>query len=713
MSLSVSNLVRVTISLSPQAAATRSFGVLMIAGDSNVISGAERFRTYISYEGVAVDFGVDAPESLAAALYFGQTPKPATLMIGRWLRIATAGENIGGILSASEQVIANWQAISSGGFVIHIDGVTKTLTALDFTGATNLNGVASIINGALTGGSIAWNGTNFVVSSATTGDGASATGTITLNTNPSYGVRAQGTITLSGQPSNGDTVTIKGTVVTFVTATPTGNQVQIDGGGDDLVTAQNLQTFLQASADVNLSANLYGTIGLITTITARAYGTAGNSYGLLKSGSNIAVSGATLSGGVAADTLTVNGTAFTFVANGPSGNQILVGPTAAATAANVQSTLATSLDSNVELGTYSLSGTVITVTAAAAGTAGNSFTLVKSSSHISLSGATLSGGATPSSVGFATVGSGTDISALLKLTSATSQALVAGYDAESPVECAAVFANMSAAWYGLMFNASVQPTDDQNIAVCAFIEALDLKRMFGVTITNTNVLSSLISTDLASRMKAGGYNQSLCQYSASNPQAIASLFGRAFTVNFSANNTTITLMFKQEPGVVGEDLNFNQALVLQNKRCNVFVDYVNDTVILQYGVMSGSRWIDETHGLDWIQNAIQTAVYNVLYTSTTKIPQTDAGVNKLVNAIDGVCGQAVANGLVAPGVWNADGFGQLNTGDYLKTGYYIFAQSVALQSQSDREARNSPPIQVAIKLAGAIQSVNVLVNVNR
>lgn len=711
MSLSVSGIVRVVVNLSPLAAATRSFGVLMVAGDSNVISGVERFRTYLTIDGVAADFGVNAPEYKAAALYFGQTPKPKTIMIGRWLRAATAGQNEGGILSPAEQSITSWTAISNGGFVIAIDGVTKTLSALDFSGVTNLNGVASVINGALTGGSVAWDGSEFIVTSATTGAGASAVGSITLDTNPSYGVQASGTITLSGQPSNGDTVSIKGTTVTFVTGTPTGNQVLI--GADDSATAAALQAFLQGSADVNLAACTYNTIGLVTTITARAYGTAGNSYALTKSGANIAVSGSgTLAGGVASDTLTVNGTAITFVAASPSGNQVLVGPTAAATSANLQAFLAASVDSNIVQGTYATVGTLTTVTAAEPGTAGNGFTLAKSSSHISLSGATLSGGTVPSSVGYATAGSGTDISALLKLTSATSQALIGGFNAESPVQCAAVLADKSAAWYGLMFQASTQPTDDQNLAVSDFIEALDLTRIFGVTITNTNVLSSLVTSDLASLMKGAGYRQSFCQYS-QNAYAIASFFGRAFSVDFNANRSTITLMFKQEPGVTGEDLSENQALVLKNKRCNVFVDYVNDTVIIQFGVMSGPAYFDEIHGLDWLQNAIQTACYNVLYASATKIPQTDAGVNVLVNAINGIMDQAVANGLVAPGTWNADGFGQLSTGDYLKTGYYVFAQPIALQSQSDRETRAAPPIQVAAKLAGAIQSMDVIVDVNR
>lgn len=708
--LSVSDLVRVTVNLSPLAAAVRSFGVLLIAGDSNVINGAERFRTYTTIDGVAADFGTDAPEYYAAALYFGQTPKPRTLMIGRWLRTATSGFNLGGILSASEQLLSNFTAISSGGFDVSVDGASQSLTGLDFTGCTNLNGVATIITNALSGAVCTWDGTEFKITSSTTGAGAQATGTVTLDTNPSYGVQASGTIILSGQPSNGDTVTIKGTAVTFVSGTASGNQVQIAGSA--LLTAAALQTFLQNSADSNLAACTYNTISLTTTITARAYGIAGNSYGLLKSGANIAVSAATLLGGVAADTLTVNGTAITFVAGAPSGNQVRVGATVAATAANLQTFLAASSDSNINDATYVTVGTVTTVTNILAGVGGNSFTLAKSSSHISVSGATLSGGTVPSSVGYLTSpGSGTDISATLKMTSSTSQSLVGGYDAETPVACAAVMANMSAAWYGLMFQASTQPTDDENLDVCGFIEALDLTRVFGVTITNTNVLSALVTTDLASLMKGAGYKQSFCQYS-QNAYAVASFFGRAFSVNFNASNSTITLMFKQEPSVTPETLTENQALILKGKRCNSFDLYVNDTSIVQFGVMSGPAYFDEIHGLDWFQNAVQTSVYNVLYQSN-KIPQTDAGVNQLVNAIGAVCQQAVTNGLVAPGVWNADGFGNLVNGQYLKTGFYIYAQPVALQSQSDRETRAAPPIQVAIKLAGAIQSVDVIVDVNR
>lgn len=712
MALPVSRLVKATVNLNPLAASQRSFGTLMIAGDSNVISGLQRFETFESIDDVAAAFGVNAPEYQAAALYFGQTPQPAVLMIGRWIRVASGGQNIGGILTASQKAITNWNTITSGGFVVSIDGSVQTLTGLNFTSATNLNAVADVINGALSGASIAYDGTKFILTSASSGAGEQASGTILLTANPSHGVQASGTITLSGQPSPGDSVTIKGTAVTFVSGTPSGNQVQISVV-DDLGTAANLQAFLQASSDSNLAAMTYNTIGLVTTITARVYGTAGNSYGLIKSGSNIAVSGSgDLAGGVAPDTLTVDGTVITFVASSPSGNQVIVGPTDTDTSANLQAFLSVSTDTNIAKALYSTSNLLTTVVYKTTGTAGNAFTLAKSSTAITLSAGTLTGGAVASSVGYATMGSGTDISAQLKLTSATDLALVPGYNAESPVECAAILANLSNAWYGLMFQASVQPTDVQSLDVSTFIEALEVSRIYGVTVTDPNILSPLDTSDLPSLMMGAGYLRSLCQYS-ENQYAVASLFGRAFSVDFTANNSTITLMYKQEPSVTPEDLSSSDADTLEAKRCNVFVAYDNATSIIQYGTMSGPAWIDEIQGLDWFANDCVTDVYNLLYTSPTKIPQTDAGSNQLINAVGNACSDAVNNGLLAPGVWTGPSFGTLTTGQYLKAGFYIFIQPIALQSQADREARKAPPIQIAAKLAGAIQTVDMLINVNR
>jgi len=486
--LSVNRIVNVTVNLSPTATPRRTFGVLCIAGDSDVIDGLERLRSYTTLDSVAEDFGMSAPEYRAAELYFSQSPRPKTLMIGRWIAAATAAILRGGVADSDP---AHWASITDGAMKIEIDGAEASLTGLDFHAETNMNGVAAVLDTALAAvdASCSWDGSAFVVTSTATGAAAS--------------------------------------------------------------------------------------LGFASSPVA-----------------------------------------------------------------------------------------------------------------------------------------GTDISTMTGLTQALAYTPVPGYAAETPAECAAALADMSAEWYGLLFAATAAVTDEQRLAVAAFIEGAGRSRVYGVTVTDARCLSSVYTDDLGSRLKALSRKRTVWQYSA-NPAAIASLFGRAFSVNFEANRTTITLKFKQEPGIVAENLTETQATVIKGKNGNVFVAYDNDTAILQEGVMANGYFFDEVHGLDWLQDACQNECFNLLYQSKTKIAQTEEGVSRIEARLSSVFEQARANGLIAPGIWNGDGFGQLQPGDYLPQGYYIYHTPIADQAQSEREQRKAPPIQCAVKMAGAVHFVDVTIDVNR
>ncbi|MDD3310953.1 DUF3383 domain-containing protein [Pseudodesulfovibrio sp.] len=490
--LSVSRIVNVAVNMSPTAAARRSFGILCLAGDSDVIDGLERLRTYTGIDGVGDDFGTDSPEYAAALIYFRQSPKPKTLMIGRWIAEATPAMLKGG---TAVDVLATWTAIEDGAMAIEVDGVESALAALDFSGAASMSGVAAVISAALAGAGASgatcqWDGSRFVITTVSTG----------------------------------------------------------------------------STADMGY---------------------------------------------------------------------------AAAPAA------------------------------------------------------------------------GTDISTLAGLTEALAYAPVPGYDAETPAQCAAELADMSSTWYGLVFASATAISNDQYLDVAAYIEASDLSRLFGGTITDARCLSSAFLTDLGTQLKAKGYDRTCTQYSSDNAHAVVSMIGRAFTVNFSGDKTTLTLKFKDEPGITAETLKESQATTLKGKNVNVFVYYENDTAIIQEGVMASGVFFDEIHGLDWLQNAVQTEVWNLLYQSKTKVPQTETGMSRIKARVISVLDQAVNNGLIAPGVWNSDGFGELEEGDYLPKGYYVYSSRIDDQSQSEREARVAPAIQCAVKLAGAIHFVDVTINVNR
>lgn len=268
-------------------------------------------------------------------------------------------------------------------------------------------------------------------------------------------------------------------------------------------------------------------------------------------------------------------------------------------------------------------------------------------------------------------------------------------------------------WYGLAIADSADLVEADVISVAAAIEASSLSRILAVTTDDVNVLVAGNTDNIGYKLKAAGYGRTFWQYSSSSKYAAISAFGRAFTVNFTGNNTTITLKFKTEPGVTYETLTTAQAAAIDAINGNVYVYYANDTAIIQQGVMANGDFFDERHGLDWLQNYVQTNLYNLLYTSTTKIPQTDAGVTRLMTNVEASLDQAVNNGLVAPGVWNGGPIGQIQSGDTLTKGYYVHADAVSSQAQSDREARKSPVIQAAIKLAGAIHYGDVQINVVR
>lgn len=267
-------------------------------------------------------------------------------------------------------------------------------------------------------------------------------------------------------------------------------------------------------------------------------------------------------------------------------------------------------------------------------------------------------------------------------------------------------------WYGLGITYDADRKDDELLPVVAAIESSSLSRILAVTTKNTDALLTTVNTDIASKVKAAKYSRTFVQYSSTSNYAAISAFGRAFTVDFTGFGTTITLKFKQEPGVTYETLTTTQAAALDAKNCNVYVYYANDTAILQQGVMGNGDFFDERHGLDWLQNYVQTNLFNMFYTSG-KVPQTDAGNTRIMANVEASMEQAVENGLCAPGVWNGAALGQLASGDTLTKGYYVYMAAISSQAQADREARKSVPVQVACKLAGAIHYASVQINVVR
>lgn len=494
--LAASDVVSVSVTLTPAVAIARNLSRALILGSTpNIIDTTERMRLYSgdsALAAIASDFGTSAPEYAAAALYLAQVPRPASVYVGFFAQAASEGRLVGAAIPAASQTMSHFTGISAGSLKLGIDGSDVQHTAIDLSGAANLNAVATIVSTAFAGqATCVWNSVaqRFEIYSATTG----------------------------------------------------------------------------ASSAISFPE---------------------------------------------------------------------------------------------------------------------------------------------------TVSTGTDISAAMFLRQAQGSRIAAGSAVETALQGITACAAFSNDWYASLFAPVTALVDADHLAVAAFIETASPPRLFGITSSQSTILDSTHSDDIASLLKTAGYNRTLIQYS-NTAHAVASLLGRALTPDFTGNNTAITLKFKNEPGVTAETITEAQAVTLTAKNCNVFVNYNNAVAIIQQGVMCGGNYIDEATGLDWLQNELQTELFNLLYTSPTKIPQTDAGMNQLAATAESVLSQAVANGLLAPGQWNAAGFGAIVQGQTLAKGYYIYMPPVASQSPADRAARKATTMQIAAKLAGAVHSANVLISVNR
>lgn len=263
-------------------------------------------------------------------------------------------------------------------------------------------------------------------------------------------------------------------------------------------------------------------------------------------------------------------------------------------------------------------------------------------------------------------------------------------------------------WYALYV---VHPLTDTQIKEAAnWILAAD-KKILGLTTSTPQHLDTgpfNIFKQLADQKN----ERVVALYDKNNPYAVLSWLARALSVNFAGNNTTITMKFKQLPGVTPHPLTLTEANQCKALGINYYT-YFDETAMVAEGTVLGGRFFDEVHSLDWFVDAVQKEVAATLQRSPTKIPLTDAGTHRLLAAVESVCREGVRNGAFASGIWRGDPFGHLHTGERLEEGFYVWADTVDRLSSSDREARKAPPIQVALKLAGAIHSADILVNFDR
>lgn len=250
------------------------------------------------------------------------------------------------------------------------------------------------------------------------------------------------------------------------------------------------------------------------------------------------------------------------------------------------------------------------------------------------------------------------------------------------------------------------------LAAGAVIQASNLVGFFAQTATGS--IDPGGSLDL---LRTGGFTQSRgLFYNGTSLEALefqAAYAGRALSTVFTGSGTTQNMHLKQLATIQPSSVTQTLLTKAQAAGADCYVSLQGFSCVFSSGE---NDFFDNVYNLQAFAGYLQVAGFNYLAGATTKVPQTENGMDGLKGAYRTVCNQFVSNGYLAPGAWNsAVSFG--NQADLLSNvaqfGYYIYSSPIATQLQSERITRAAPLVQIAAKEAGAINSSTVVVFVNQ
>ncbi|MGF6139040.1 DUF3383 family protein [Pseudomonas laurylsulfatiphila] len=289
-----------------------------------------------------------------------------------------------------------------------------------------------------------------------------------------------------------------------------------------------------------------------------------------------------------------------------------------------------------------------------------------------------------------------DVGGLAAATGMLAAVLSQGQAGETPAQALDACEQVDNSFYGIVLDTEFDDTQDAyDVAVWAQART---KKFFN-TSNDAAVLTSDNLDTFMGQMFSASLGNTLSTYApTAGSYAGASVAGRAFTVNFEGTNTTITLMYKKLPTIPVARISSGQNANLNAINGNAFLDVGGNSFFAESKMADGS-YFDTKHGLDWLQNRVETDVFNLLYRSNTKVPYTDTGVSMIIQRVEYGLRQGVTNGLIAPG-YTTDG-------EYLELGYRIDYVPVSDVSPADKGTRQYNGVSFIAVGAGAIHKVTI------
>lgn len=309
-----------------------------------------------------------------------------------------------------------------------------------------------------------------------------------------------------------------------------------------------------------------------------------------------------------------------------------------------------------------------------------------------------------------------DISEMLGLTQESGASLqasgyVAGSITEELAANRAYIQSIGSNAYGWSLDAEYRDTQDaQDFA--SWVNGLGVEGVTCIVTNNPNVLNASDTSNIAYICNSMNY-QGVATFYHDNAQVYPDVAYLATlqSVNYATANSVLDMKFKNLgsiPAVNLPDLNTNLS-TLDNKRCNTITYWgTRDALCVRNGDQSSNLWRSDL----WVNvcNFIAELKINVanVFLRNKKIPYTVAGQTLLTSAITQTCDAYVTNGSFADREY-ADSTSE--NGVSLQPAYTITPQPISSSTAAQRRAGIGTPFAIVLNDSGSMRSVAISVEV--
>ncbi len=202
----------------------------------------------------------------------------------------------------------------------------------------------------------------------------------------------------------------------------------------------------------------------------------------------------------------------------------------------------------------------------------------------------------------------------------------------------------------------------------------------------------------------------VCLY-ASQPSDAAALMGAAMGLELSHPTSSFSMCYQTINGIAPQNLSAVDVAAIEGLNGNVYITRGYTHRLLEKGTTSSGMRYDEVLYLDLIADALQTEAVALIAENDVRLPQTDDTTAQFVNRFSAILQRFKDRGVLAKGVWRGGNIGPIANGDIVESGYVMWADSYDVQSDADRAAHKAMPINVALTMAGSVESIVIAVNV--